>query len=110
MLYLQYITNLDLIMKRIYHYASVSEALDELNENGFTYDFNLHEDEIKKNPLKYEIVHVYRYEGNTDPGDEAIVYGIKSSSGKKGVFVAGFSANSDNGAAQILSQVMIKNP
>jgi hypothetical protein len=32
----------------MYHYATVSKALDELNENGFTYDFNLHEQDIKK--------------------------------------------------------------
>jgi hypothetical protein len=31
----------------------VSKALDELNELGFTYDFNLQED-IPKNPDKYE--------------------------------------------------------
>lgn len=101
--------NLPVIMKRIYHYATVAEALDDLNENGFTYDFNLHEEDIKKNPHKYEIIHVYRYEGNTDPGDEAIVYGIKSSSGKKGVFVAGFSANSENEAAEVLNKMSIKS-
>jgi hypothetical protein len=33
----------------MYHYATVSKALDELNENGFTYDFNLHEQDIAKN-------------------------------------------------------------
>jgi hypothetical protein len=43
-----------------------------LNELGFTYDFNLHED-IPKNPDKYEIVHIYRYEGDSNPDDEAIV-------------------------------------
>jgi hypothetical protein len=32
----------------MYHYATVSKALDELNENGFTYDFNLHEQDTKK--------------------------------------------------------------
>jgi hypothetical protein len=31
---------------------------------------------ILQNPQKYEIKHIYRYEGNTDPGDEAVVYGI----------------------------------
>jgi hypothetical protein len=31
----------------MYHYATVSKALDELNENGFTYDFN-HEEDIAK--------------------------------------------------------------
>jgi transposase-like protein len=43
------------IMTQMYHYATVSKALDELNENGFTYDFNLHEEDIAKNPQKYEI-------------------------------------------------------
>jgi hypothetical protein len=62
-------------MNQMYHYATVSKALDELNENGFTYDFNLHEQDIAKNQ-KYEIKHIYRYEG-TDPGDEAVVYGIQ---------------------------------
>jgi hypothetical protein len=36
------------IMTQMYHYATVSKALDELNENGFTYDFNLHEEDIAK--------------------------------------------------------------
>ena len=95
-------------MSRMYHYATVSEALNELNEKGFTIDFNLHEEDIKKNPHQYEIEHVYRYEGNTDPGDEAVVYGIKSSSGQKGVFVAGFSANTDNDALRVLNELSIK--
>ena len=96
-------------MKKMYHYATVSEALDELNENGFTVDFNLHEDDIKKNPQKYEIEHIYRYEGDTDPGDEAVVYGIKCSTGEKGVFVAGFSANSESEAARVLNELTIKD-
>ena len=93
----------------MYHYATVSKALDELNENGFSYDFNLHEEDIAKNPQKYEIKHIYRYEGNTDPGDEAVVYGIQSNSGKKGVFVTGFAANSVSDAAQALINIGIKN-
>jgi DNA-binding transcriptional regulator YhcF (GntR family) len=35
-------------MEKKYHYATVSKALEELKEKGFTYDFNLHEDDIKK--------------------------------------------------------------
>ena len=95
-------------MIRMYHYATVSKALDQLNEKGFTFDFNLNSDLIKKNPEKFEIVHVYRYEGNSDPGDEAVVYGIKSTSGKKGVYVAGFSADSDQETVKFLSDLSIK--
>jgi hypothetical protein len=88
-----------------YHYTTVLEALDDLREKGFTYDFNLHAEDIKTNPHKYEVEHVYRYEGDTDPSEEAVVYGIKSNSGEKGVFVAGFSANSDDDAARVLSRI-----
>jgi hypothetical protein len=38
---------------------------------------------ILQNPQKYEIKHIY-YEGNTDP-EIAVVYGIQSKSGKKGL-------------------------
>ena len=94
-------------MKPIYHYSTVSEALDNLNEMGFTYDFNIHDEDIIKNPHEYQIKHIYRYEGNSDPGDEAVVYGIKSSSRKKGVFVAGFSANLQSNVAQTLAKLCI---
>ena len=96
-------------MDSIYHYASVSKALDELNENGFNYDFNQHEDDIVKNPGNYEIKHIYRYEGESNPDDEAIVFGIQSKSGKKGVYVAGFAANSISEGAQILLDISIKS-
>ncbi|MEO7976526.1 hypothetical protein [Flavobacterium sp.] len=95
-------------MAKMYHYATVSKALDQLNEKGFTCDFNINSAAIKKNPEKFEIVHVYRYEGESDPGDEAVVYGIKSTTGKKGVFVAGFSADSDSETAKILLDLSIK--
>ena len=94
-------------MKPIYHYSTVAEALKELNKNGFTYDFNLHAGEIKKNPTHYEIKHIYRYEGNTDPDEEATVYGIESVSGKKGVFVTGYSANSNDDVDQVLDNLSI---
>ena len=94
-------------MKKTYHYASVSKALDELKDKGFTYDFNIHDEEIIRDPNQHEIVHVYRYEGNSNPDDEAVVFGIKSESGKKGVFVTGFSANSVSEAAQLLIQLSI---
>ena len=95
-------------MKTTYHYASVSKALEELQEMDFTIDFNLREEIIKQNPENYVIAHVYRYEGNSNPDDQAVVYGIKCSSGEKGVFVAGFSAKSDNETALVLEKISFK--
>ncbi|MEO5777741.1 MAG: hypothetical protein ABIQ27_12620 [Flavobacterium sp.] len=95
-------------MENRYHYAPVLKALEELKSMGFTIDFNLLEEDIMHNPNSYEILHIYRYEGDSNPDDEAIVYGIKSNTGEKGVFVAGFSANSESRAAQVLLELSIK--
>lgn len=97
------------IMKPIYHYTTVLEALEDLKEKGFDHDFNLHLETIKKNPHDYAVKHVYRYEGDSNPDEESVVYGIISNSGTKGVFVAGFSANSDNEAAEILEKLYIES-
>ena len=95
-------------MKNRYHYASVLKALEELKAMDFVVDFNLQEETIKNNPANYKILHVYRYEGDSNPDEEAIVYGIKSNTVEKGVFVAGFSANSESRAAQVLHELSIK--
>jgi hypothetical protein len=94
--------------RQMYHYATVSKALQELAEKGFTVDFNLEEDRIKKHGEEFEIVHIYRYEGESDPGDEATVYGIRSKDGEQGVFVAGLSAYTEKSAAKVLHEMSIK--
>ncbi|CAH0335446.1 hypothetical protein FVB9288_01090 [Flavobacterium sp. CECT 9288] len=96
-------------MSKMYHYASVSKALEDLKEKGFTVDFNIYDQDLIQNPSHYEIQHIYRYEGESNPDDEATVYGILSTTGQKGVFVAGYAANSDNDAAKVLLDLTIKD-
>jgi hypothetical protein len=93
-----------------YHYETVSKALNQLRQRGFTTDFNLEENCIsckhgKFNAEDLKIVEVYRYEGDSDPGDEATVYAIESNSGIKGVLVTGFGANTDPAASEILRKL-----
>ena len=95
--------------KQMYHYATVSKALEELAQKGFTTDFNLEEDRIKKHVDEFPVEHIYRYEGESDPGDEATVYGIISDKGEKGVFVAGAGAFSEKSAAKALHQLTIQS-
>ncbi len=95
-------------MKNRYHYASVLKALEELKAMNFVIDYNLQEEAIMNHPERYQILHIYRYEGDSSPDEEAVVYGIKSNKGEKGVFVAGFSANSESEAAKVLWELSIK--
>ncbi len=99
-------------MEPHYHYATVSEALEELRKKGFTTDFNLEENCItchsdRFNPDEFEITEVYRYEGNTDPADEATVYGIESRSGLKGVLVTGYGISEDALSTELLQKLKI---
>lgn len=94
--------------KQRYHYTTVSKALEELKKKGFTVDFNIQESKIINNPRDFEIVHIYRYEGESDPGDEATVFGIKSITGEKGMYVTGFGASADKTATLILNDLAIK--
>ena len=66
-------------------YDTVTEALKDLKLIGFTIDFNIafdkiicSDNKICLNPNEFEIVEVYRFEGETDPGDQNVVYAIKS--------------------------------
>lgn len=94
--------------RQMYHYATVSKALEELKEKGFTTDFNLQEDRIIDHQEDFEISHIYRYEGESDPGDEATVYGIKSKEGERGVFVAGDLSMGERSATQVLNELSIR--
>jgi hypothetical protein len=84
----------------MYNYDTVTEAVEGLRNRGYTLDFNLMENCIvcndqKFKPDNFEIVEVYRFEGNTDPADEAIVYAIESNKEKKGIMVSGYGISAD---------------
>ncbi len=96
----------------MYTYDTVTEAIKGLRERGYTKDFNLkencivcHEDEL--NPDDFEIVEVYRFEGNTDPADEAVIYVIESNKGDRGVLVSGYGISADEMSDEMAKKLSI---
>ena len=69
---------------------------------------NQNKEDIILHPENYTINHIYHYEGNSNPDDEATVYGIVSKYGLKGVFVTGTSANSSDKNAEAIAKLSIK--
>ena len=93
-------------------YDTVTEAVTGLKERGFSLDFNLKENclvchEHKFNPEDFEIVEVYRFEGNTDPADEAVVYAIQSVDGLKGILVSGYGPSADSMSTEMAKKLQI---
>src|ERR1700712_3107155 len=100
-------------MKQKFHYATISEAIEKLKEQGFTLDFNLHQNRFKVGEQEYpadefEIVDLYRYEGASDPADEATVYALANNAGVKGILVTGYGASADEVAEEGLKQLHYK--
>jgi hypothetical protein len=92
------------------HYNTVTDAINKLRDKGYDLDFNLEDncivcEEGKFPPSDFEIVDVYRYEGNSDPGDEAAVYAIESTSGLKGILVSGYGISSDTMSNEMLQKL-----
>lgn len=93
-------------------YDTLSEAVNELKKRGFNLDFNLQENcivchEDKFDVSDFEITEVYRFEGNTDPSDEAVVYAIQSADGKKGVLVNGYGISADMMSSEMAKKLSI---
>lgn len=97
----------------MYTYDTVSAAVNGLKERGYDMDFNLTENCIvchddKLNPADFEIVEFYRFEGNSDPADEAIVYAIESNKGHKGVLVNGYGPSSETMSSEMARKLHIQ--
>src|SRR5437868_15519813 len=92
-------------------YDTVIKALDGLKKRGYTTDFNIAFDKLLcnkthvcLNPDEFEITEVYRFEGETNPSDEAVVYAIESKSkDMKGVIVNAYGTYADP-----MSNAMVK--
>lgn len=95
------------------YFETVTEALQWLNVQGFTENFNLDVDCIRCNnntlrmsPEEFRIEYLFRFEGDTDPGDEDIVYGIISDIyNVKGVLTSAFGIYADSVSAEMIKKL-----
>jgi hypothetical protein len=100
-------------MKQEFHYATITEAIEQLHKQGYTLDFNLQKgkliaDGAEYAALDFEIADLYRYEGASDPADEANVYALVSRSGLKGLLVSGYGISSDSESEETIRQLHYK--
>ena len=97
--------------------TTVSEVLNNLKEEGYTVDFNLRNncltgpgDALQLYPNDFLVDKHYRFEGMSDPGDEAVVYAISSPRhGVKGTLVDGYGISSDTLSAEMMKALQ-ENP
>ena len=94
---------------------TLSEVIEILRQRGYTEDFNLLEENIsyKKGGEKVDlndivIDKIYRFTGQNDLDDEAILYAMRNrKDGAKGIFVNGYGTYSDSVANSIIEQIAV---
>ncbi len=96
-------------------YGTLSQTINALAELGYSHDFNIQQDclvchraQISLKPEDFQIDRVYRFDGDSDPDYQAILYAISSPNfGVKGVLVDGYGIASDEKAAQLVEKLDI---
>jgi hypothetical protein len=91
---------------------SLSSCVNRMKEEGYKEDFQvtaqgLHTFDKSKNykPEQVRIVNFYRFEGESDPGDNNILYVIETDDGTKGTLVDGYGAYADVNVARFIVAV-----
>ncbi|HXH19327.1 MAG TPA: hypothetical protein VNJ07_09620 [Chitinophagales bacterium] len=101
---------------KIKAYDTLTEAINDLKRQGYTANFNLKdtcleclENGLYLNPDEFVIDETYRFEGETDPGDEVILYAISSRHHNlKGILVNAFGAYSDPVSSEMVEKLRYK--
>jgi len=81
------------------NYETLSLATNALSLNGYTESFNAEDSKIvglhsnkKYTPDELKIAHTYRFEGMTNPQDDAVVFAIETNDGAKGTLIMSYSS------------------
>ena len=88
-------------------YATLSEAMHALEREGYVNDFNLKWSLSDYHFGDFVIDKVYRFDIETDPDDQSVLYAISSVDHKiKGTLVNGFGIYSDPLANKIIEHLI----
>jgi hypothetical protein len=97
-------------------YGTLSETMNELRKEGYTEDFNLQQNclECRNGRFKvfadeFKVDKFYRFEGPSDPADQAILYAISSDIHQlKGVLVNAYGIYSEPITDEMLVKLEIR--
>lgn len=94
-------------------FGTLSQTINGLKKEGYSLDLNIkdqciagHQINTSLSPNDFEIDKVYRFEGESNPDDESIVYAISSPTfGVKGTLVNGYGISSDEASAALIERL-----
>lgn len=94
-------------------FGTLSETINALISLGYHHDFNIgeeclvcHQTNVTLSPNDFQIDKVYRFEGESNPEDQSILYAISSPKFDiKGVLVNGYGISSDDTTSKLIEKL-----
>lgn len=91
---------------------SLAACLNKMVSDGYVEDFKATDRGLTSVhsskhyfPEQLHVVNFFRFEGNSDPEDNAIMYAIETDDGSKGTLVDAYGAYADENISRIIKQV-----
>lgn len=97
-------------------YGTLSQAINKLKlEEGYDLDFNLLDEQIELKSKKeifqmheFNVDKILRFEGMSDPDDNAILYAISTQNGLKGTLVDGYGISGGQVSKAMMDKLDLK--
>ena len=94
--------------------STMVSILDVLSGTGYTTQFQASEEGLTSltthklfQPEDVKINHFYRFEGESNPDDSAIVYAIETKTGEKGTLIDAYGTYTDTAISNFIEQVKL---
>jgi hypothetical protein len=91
---------------------TLAECMNKKLTEGYTQNFSVNERGLQAadsqkiyQPGDLKIVNFYRFEGNTDPADSAMLYVIETNDGSKGLLSDAYGVYADGKTSSFIAQV-----
>jgi hypothetical protein len=91
---------------------TLSECIDKAAKHGYTEEFSVDETGLRNfdgskhyEPHEVKLMNFYRFEGNSDPEDNSILYMLQTNDGTKGILADAYGAYSDQKIGPFIVQV-----
>ena len=96
-------------------YDTLLDALKDLAKRGYVQDFDVIPNGIKSReldlqlyPEDFSIDEFYRFEGDSDPDENSIIFAISSKSGIKGTLIDAYGVYSEMLSSEMIEKLKVK--
>ena len=92
--------------------STLVDTIKEADKLGYSIDFNRSpwKDKLQLNPTDFSIDNIFRFEGMTNPEDEAILYTLSSTTlDLKGYLLNGYGVYSEEWIDNVVHKLNVRN-